>query len=161
MFTPVPPSGALVILALVIGSFGVTFLVTRFAPEAKGHGVPEVIDATYYRRGRIRVDQTNQGLSSSIALIARMTLHQSSSKNHRGLRRPTQAVACDRITPILPSPLCEDGRDMCLNSIERNPKLFGNLLVCHALGKQMEDLLLPWSKQIGTVIHAGTVQRDN
>jgi CIC family chloride channel protein len=28
------------------------FLVTTFAPEAKGHGVPEVMDAIYYNAGR-------------------------------------------------------------------------------------------------------------
>ena len=33
---------------------GVSFLITKFAPEAKGHGVPEVMDATYYHKGIIR-----------------------------------------------------------------------------------------------------------
>ncbi len=48
------PWGPLVVLVPVIGSFGVTFLVTHFAPEAKGHGVPEVMDAVYYGKGFIR-----------------------------------------------------------------------------------------------------------
>jgi chloride channel protein, CIC family len=43
--------GPLVILVPVLGSLGVTFLVTHFAPEAKGHGVPNVMDAVYYRKG--------------------------------------------------------------------------------------------------------------
>jgi len=43
-----------VFLVPVIGSFGVTFIVNTFAPEAKGHGVPEVMDAIYYGRGIIR-----------------------------------------------------------------------------------------------------------
>jgi CIC family chloride channel protein len=30
------------------------FLVKRFAPEAKGHGVPEVMDAVFYKHGNIR-----------------------------------------------------------------------------------------------------------
>jgi chloride channel protein, CIC family len=30
------------------------FLVQTFAPEAKGHGVPEVMDAIYHKEGRIR-----------------------------------------------------------------------------------------------------------
>ena len=32
----------------------VVFLVKNFAPEAKGHGVPEVMDAIYYKSGVIR-----------------------------------------------------------------------------------------------------------
>lgn len=52
--TPASPFGALVILAPVIGGAIVLFLVRRFAPEAKGHGVPEVMDAIYYKEGRIR-----------------------------------------------------------------------------------------------------------
>ena len=30
------------------------FLVVNFAPEARGHGVPEVLDAIYYKEGNIR-----------------------------------------------------------------------------------------------------------
>jgi CIC family chloride channel protein len=52
--TPAGPWGGLVILVPVVGALGVTLLVTTFAPEAKGHGVPEVMDATYYNGGRIR-----------------------------------------------------------------------------------------------------------
>ncbi len=48
------PWGPWVILAPVLGAAAVAFLVTRFAPEAKGHGVPEVMDAIYYGRGIIR-----------------------------------------------------------------------------------------------------------
>ncbi len=48
------PWGLFVVLIPVIGSVGVTFLVTHFAPEAKGHGVPEVMDAIYYNKGVIR-----------------------------------------------------------------------------------------------------------
>jgi CIC family chloride channel protein len=51
-----PPStwGPFVILVPVVGGLGVVYLVKTFAPEAKGHGVPEVMDAIYYREGRIR-----------------------------------------------------------------------------------------------------------
>ncbi len=52
--TPASPWGPLVILVPVIGAAGVAYLVQRFAPEAKGHGVPEVMDAIYYERGVIR-----------------------------------------------------------------------------------------------------------
>lgn len=54
IFTPAAPWGALVILVPVIGALGVTWLVSNFAPEAKGHGVPEVMAAIYYRDGVIR-----------------------------------------------------------------------------------------------------------
>lgn len=54
LFTPPSPWGAFVILVPVIGGLVVTFLVTNFAPEARGHGVPEVMDAIYYREGVIR-----------------------------------------------------------------------------------------------------------
>jgi CIC family chloride channel protein len=53
-FTAVGHWGAFVILVPVIGGLGVTFLVSNFAPEAKGHGVPEVMDAIYYKDGKIR-----------------------------------------------------------------------------------------------------------
>ncbi|BDC44672.1 chloride channel protein [Paraburkholderia terrae] len=53
-FTPVSPWGMLVILVPVAGGLVVTCLVTHFAPEAKGHGVPEVMDAIYYKGGVIR-----------------------------------------------------------------------------------------------------------
>lgn len=52
--TPPGPWGPWVILVPVLGSIGVVFLVKTFAPEAKGHGVPEVMDAIYYNDGRIR-----------------------------------------------------------------------------------------------------------
>src|ERR1700744_1235818 len=46
--------GDFVLLSPVIGGLIVVFLVRRFAPEAKGHGVPEVMDAIFYTRGKIR-----------------------------------------------------------------------------------------------------------
>lgn len=52
--TPESPFGAWIILAPVIGGLIVVFLVSKFAPEARGHGVPEVMDAIYFRNGRIR-----------------------------------------------------------------------------------------------------------
>jgi chloride channel protein, CIC family len=58
--TPISPLGPGIILVPVLGAIGVTFLVTRFAPEAKGHGVPEVMDAIYYHKANIR---------SSVAVI--------------------------------------------------------------------------------------------
>jgi CIC family chloride channel protein len=52
--TPASPWGPFIILVPVVGALGVTFLVKNFAPEAKGTGVPEIIDAIYYRKGIIR-----------------------------------------------------------------------------------------------------------
>src|SRR5581483_2068244 len=46
--------GVFVLLSPIVGGLIVVFLVRRFAPEAKGHGVPEVMDAIFYTRGTIR-----------------------------------------------------------------------------------------------------------
>ena len=54
LFTPGNPWGPFVALVPVVGALGVTFIVRNFAPEAKGHGVPEVMDAIYYNSGVIR-----------------------------------------------------------------------------------------------------------
>ncbi len=67
--TPPGPWGAGIILAPVIGSLGVTWLVKTFAPEAKGHGVPEVIDAIHYGGGRIRpVVAVVKSLASALSI---------------------------------------------------------------------------------------------
>ena len=60
---------ALVILVPVVGAIGVTFIVTNFAPEAKGHGVPEVMDAIYYNRGIIRpIVAVAKSLASALSI---------------------------------------------------------------------------------------------
>ncbi len=48
------PWGWLVIFVPVVGGLVVVFLVRTFAPEAKGHGVPEVIYAIYHNKGDVR-----------------------------------------------------------------------------------------------------------
>ena len=69
LFTPSNPWGALVILVPVVGAIGVTFIVSTFAPEAKGHGVPEVMDAIYYQGGVIRpVVAVAKSLASALAI---------------------------------------------------------------------------------------------
>lgn len=68
-FTGAAPWGALVILVPVVGAIIVTFLVSNFAPEAKGHGVPEVMDAVYYKGGVIRpVVALVKSLASAVAI---------------------------------------------------------------------------------------------
>lgn len=67
--TPFGHWGSLVILVPGIGALFVTALVETFAPEAKGHGVPEVMDAVYYRKGIIRpVVAVIKSLSSAICI---------------------------------------------------------------------------------------------
>ena len=69
LFTPASPWGPLVILVPVAGAVIVTFLVSNFAPEAKGHGVPEVMDAIYYGGGIIRpVVAVVKSLASAVAI---------------------------------------------------------------------------------------------
>jgi chloride channel protein, CIC family len=69
VFTPSSPWGAFVILVPVVGAVAVTFLVTKFAPEARGHGVPEVMDAIYYNGGVIRpVVAVVKSLASAISI---------------------------------------------------------------------------------------------
>ncbi|MBY4868287.1 chloride channel protein [Burkholderia anthina] len=68
-FTPTSVWGAFVILVPVIGGLVVTWLVCTFAPEAKGHGVPEVMDAIYFKRGVIRpVVAIVKSLASAFAI---------------------------------------------------------------------------------------------
>lgn len=53
----------------VVGALGVVYLVKHFAPEAKGHGVPEVIDAIYYKKGVIRpVVAAVKALASALSI---------------------------------------------------------------------------------------------
>ncbi|HEY0747309.1 MAG TPA: chloride channel protein [Steroidobacteraceae bacterium] len=69
IFTAPARWGPLVILVPVLGAVIVTFLVTNFAPEAKGHGVPEVMDAIYYKGGVIRpVVALVKSLASAVAI---------------------------------------------------------------------------------------------
>jgi chloride channel protein, CIC family len=61
--------GNWVILSPILGGLVVVYLVDRFAPEAKGHGVPEVMDAIYYKRGQIRgVVAVIKSLASALSI---------------------------------------------------------------------------------------------
>jgi CIC family chloride channel protein len=55
VFDPPSPWGPFIILAPVIGGLIVVWLVRNFAPEARGPGVAEVLDAIYYKSGVIRM----------------------------------------------------------------------------------------------------------
>ncbi len=66
---PLSPWGVLVIFVPVVGGLGVVWLTETFAPEARGHGVPEVMDAIYYREGRIRpVVAIAKSLASALSI---------------------------------------------------------------------------------------------
>ena len=68
LFTPANPWGPWVILVPAVGAIGVTCIIANFAPEAKGHGVPEVMDAIYYNGGRIRpIVAVAKSLASALA----------------------------------------------------------------------------------------------
>jgi chloride channel protein, CIC family len=61
--------GNWVMLSPILGGLVVVYLVQRFAPEAKGHGVPEVMDAIYYQRGNIRgVVAVIKSLASALSI---------------------------------------------------------------------------------------------
>jgi chloride channel protein, CIC family len=69
LFTPTSPWGAFIILVPVIGALFVTFLIVKFAPEARGHGVPEVMDAIHYHEGVIRpIVAVIKSLASAISI---------------------------------------------------------------------------------------------
>jgi CIC family chloride channel protein len=48
------PFGVWVILIVTLGMFIMGYIIERYAPETKGHGVPEVIDAVLTNGGKIR-----------------------------------------------------------------------------------------------------------
>ncbi len=67
--TPRSPFGPWVILAPVVGGIAVAWLIRNFAPEARGHGVPEVMDAIHYEKGIIRpVVAVIKSIASAISI---------------------------------------------------------------------------------------------
>ncbi len=66
---PASPWGPLIIFAPVIGGAIVVWLVRTFAPEAKGHGVPEVMYAIYHNNGNVRgVVAVVKSIASAISI---------------------------------------------------------------------------------------------
>jgi len=69
IYTKASPWGALVIGVPVAGSLLVSWITKTFAPEARGHGVPEVLNAIYYRDGKIRpIVVVVKGIASAITV---------------------------------------------------------------------------------------------
>ncbi len=67
--TALSPLGFGVVAAVVLAALLVVFLTQNYAPEARGHGVPEVMDAVYYQRGRIRpVVAVIKALASALSI---------------------------------------------------------------------------------------------
>ncbi len=68
-FDPASAWGPFVILVPVIGGLVVVWLVQTFAPEAKGHGVPEVMFAIYHNKGNVRgIVAVIKSLASAISI---------------------------------------------------------------------------------------------
>ncbi len=68
-YDPSNPWGPFVILAPVVGGLVVVWLVKTFAPEAKGHGVPEVMYAIYHNKGDVRgVVAVVKSIASAISI---------------------------------------------------------------------------------------------
>lgn len=66
---PPSPWGNLVFFAPIVGGLIVVLLVRNFAPEARGHGVREVMDSIYYNGGDIRgVVAVVKSLASAISI---------------------------------------------------------------------------------------------
>jgi chloride channel protein, CIC family len=67
--TPLGPLGYAIAIVPALVAVIVIFLVRNFAPEAKGHGVPEVMDAIYYKKGVIRpVVAAIKSLASALSI---------------------------------------------------------------------------------------------
>lgn len=61
--------GVGIIFVPVFGALIVSWITNTFAPEARGHGVPEVLDAIYHREGRIRpIVAVVKSIASSISI---------------------------------------------------------------------------------------------
>lgn len=61
--------GVGIIFVPVLGALIVSWITNTFAPEARGHGVPEVLDAIYHREGRIRpIVAAVKSIASSISI---------------------------------------------------------------------------------------------
>ena len=69
LLDPPSPLGIFVFFSPIVGGLIVVWLVRNFAPEAKGHGVPEVMDSIFYKGGEIRgVVAAVKSIASAISI---------------------------------------------------------------------------------------------
>lgn len=69
LLDPPSPLGPFVFFSPIVGGLTVVWLVRSFAPEAKGHGVPEVMDSIFYKGGDIRgVVAAVKSLASALSI---------------------------------------------------------------------------------------------
>jgi CIC family chloride channel protein len=92
----------LVILAPVLGAVGVAWLVQNFAPEAKGHGVPEVMDAISYESGKIRPI-----VAAVKSLASALSIGSGGSVGREGPIIQIGAVFGSTLGQILPMPVAQ------------------------------------------------------
>jgi CIC family chloride channel protein len=95
--TPPSPWGPLIILVPVLGAAGVVFVVKNWAPEAKGTGVPNVIDAIYYGRGRISL-----ALGAFKALASSLSIGSGAPVGREGPIIQIGATAASAIGRVIP-----------------------------------------------------------
>lgn len=68
-FTDASPWGVGIILVPILGGLIVTYLIVNYAPEARGHGMPEVMDAIFYKNAVIRpIVAVVKSVASAIAI---------------------------------------------------------------------------------------------
>lgn len=99
--TPPGPWGPFIILVPVIGAVGVTWLVQTFAPEARGHGVPEVMDAIYYNKSIIRpVVAVIKSVASALSIGSGGSVGREGPINAalQAVRRPRQETTVAEIS---------------------------------------------------------------
>ena len=85
----------LIILSPIVGGLIVAFLVQNWAPEAKGHGVPEVMDAIHYKKGKIR---------PSVAGVKILACAPSAEAQTKAATLRTLALYVHRVLPALAAP---------------------------------------------------------
>ncbi len=88
--------GDWVFFSPIIGGLIVVWIVENFAPEAKGHGVPEVMDSIFYKDGNIRWQVAVVKSLASVSLFA--TASPGSSATRLTSRRQT-TPSLSRATP--------------------------------------------------------------
>jgi CIC family chloride channel protein len=93
--------GNWVILSPILGGLVVVYLVHRFAPEARGHGVPEVMDAIFYKRGNIRWQAAViKSLASALSIGSGAAVGREGPRR----RQPVSTGRTPSVSAVAPSP---------------------------------------------------------